>query len=177
VGALQGLAPELVCYAGSVSKTLAPALRTGWMVPPRSLWPALARAKAADDLGCPTLEQLALADLLGSGAYDRHLRRGRARYRRRRDALAAALDRHVPGFQVQGTAAGLHAVVELGDGVDEEDLVRRAAVEAGVGLHGLTPWRFGGRGAPGLVLGYASLTEHQIAEGVRRVAPLLTGRR
>jgi DNA-binding transcriptional MocR family regulator len=62
-------------------------------------------------------------------------------------------------------------------GVDEEELVRRAAVEAGVGLHGLTPWRFGGRGAPGLVLGYASLTEHQIAEGVRRVAPLLTGRR
>jgi GntR family transcriptional regulator / MocR family aminotransferase len=177
VGALQGLAPELVCYAGSVSKTLAPALRIGWMVPPRSLWPALARAKAADDLGCPTLEQLALADLLGSGAYDRHLRRGRARYRRRRDALAAALDRHVPGLQVGGTAAGLHAVVELGDGVDEEDLVRRAAVEAGVGLHGLTPWRFGGRGAPGLVLGYASLTEHQIAEGVRRVAPLLTGRR
>ena len=177
VGALQGLAPELVCYAGSVSKTLAPALRIGWMVPPRSLWPALARAKAADDLGCPTLEQLALADLLGSGAYDRHLRRGRARYRRRRDALAAALDRHVPGLQVKGTAAGLHAVVELGDGVDEEDLVRRAAVEAGVGLHGLTPWRFGGRGAPGLVLGYASLTEHQIAEGVRRVAPLLTGRR
>ena len=177
VGALQGLAPELVCYAGSVSKTLAPALRIGWMVPPRSLWPALARAKAADDLGCPTLEQLALADLLGSGAYDRHLRRGRARYRRRRDALAAALDRHAPGLQVKGTAAGLHAVVELGDGVDEADLVRRAAVEAGVGLHGLTPWRFGGRGAPGLVLGYASLTEHQIAEGVRRVAPLLTGRR
>ena len=177
VGALQGLAPELVCYAGSVSKTLAPALRIGWMVPPRSLWPALARAKAADDLGCPTLEQLALADLLGSGAYDRHLRRGRARYRRRRDALAAALDRHVPGLQVGGTAAGLHELVELGDGVDEEDLVRRAAVEAGVGLHGLTPWRSGGRGAPGLVLGYASLTEHQIAEGVRRVAPLLTGRR
>jgi GntR family transcriptional regulator / MocR family aminotransferase len=177
VGALQGLAPELVCYAGSVSKTLAPALRIGWMVPPRSLWPALARAKTADDLGCPTLEQLALAGLLGSGAYDRHLRRGRARYRRRRDALAAALDRHAPGLRVAGTAAGLHAVVELGDDVDEEELIRRAAVEAGVGLHGLTPWRVGGRGAPGLVLGYAALTEHQIAEGIRRVATLLSSGR
>jgi GntR family transcriptional regulator / MocR family aminotransferase len=176
VGALQGLAPDLVCYAGSVSKTLAPALRIGWMVPPPTLRPLLATAKADDDLGCPTLEQLALADLLDSGAYDRHLRRSRARYRRRRDALVAAIDRHAPGLRVGGTAAGLHAVVELGRDVDEEELVRRAAVEAGVGLHGLTPWRVAARGAPGLVLGYASLTEHQIAEGIRRVAALLPAR-
>jgi GntR family transcriptional regulator/MocR family aminotransferase len=176
VGALQGLAPDLVCYAGSVSKTLAPALRIGWMVPPPTLRPLLARAKADDDLGCPTLEQLALADLLDSGAYDRHLRRSRARYRRRRDALVAALDRHAPGLRVDGTAAGLHAVVELGQGVDEAELVRRAAVEAGVGLHGLAPWRAAAGGAPGLVLGYASLTEHQIAEGIRRVAGLLPAR-
>ena len=67
-------------------------------------------------------------------------------------------------------------MVELGDDVDEEELIRRAAVEAGVGLHGLTPWRVGGRGTPGLVLGYAALTEHQIAEGIRRVATLLSGR-
>jgi GntR family transcriptional regulator / MocR family aminotransferase len=176
VGALQGLAPDLVCYAGSVSKTLAPALRIGWMVPPPTLRPLLATAKAEDDLGCPTLEQLALADLLDSGAYDRHLRRSRARYRRRRDALVAAIDRHAPGLRVGGTAAGLHAVVELGRDVDEEELVRRAAVEAGVGLHGLAPWRVAARGAPGLVLGYASLTEHQIAEGIRRVAALLPAR-
>jgi GntR family transcriptional regulator/MocR family aminotransferase len=176
VGALQGLAPDLVCYAGSVSKTLAPALRIGWMVPPPALRPDLVRAKADDDLGCPTLEQLALADLLGSGAYDRHLRRSRARYRRRRDALVAALARHTPGLRAGGTAAGLHAVVVLADDTDEAELVRRAATEAGVGLHGLTPWRVAAGGAPGLVLGYASLTEHQIAEGIRRVAALLPGR-
>jgi GntR family transcriptional regulator / MocR family aminotransferase len=181
VGALQGLAPDLVAYAGSVSKTLAPALRLGWMVPPPWLRDAVAGAKHDADLGSPTLDQLALAELLESGAYDRHLRRSRARYRRRRDALVAALTRHAPALRVRGTAAGLHALVQLPPGCDEADLVRRAA-RAGVGVHGLADHRAAGHRAapdageapdPGLVLGYAALSETEISDGIRILASLL----
>ena len=173
VGAVQGLAPDRVIYAGSVSKTLAPSLRLGWMVPPAALLPALVQLKHDTDLGSPTLEQLAFAELLSSGAYDRHLRRSRARQRRRRDALVAALRRHAPALRVLGTAAGLHALVELPAGCDEAALVRRAAA-AGIGLHGLAGHHAPGRAAtPGLVLGYAALTETAIADGIRILAELL----
>jgi GntR family transcriptional regulator / MocR family aminotransferase len=173
VGAVQGLAPDRVIYAGSVSKTLAPSLRLGWMVPPAALLPALVQAKHDTDLGSPTLEQLAFAGLLSSGAYDRHLRRSRARQRRRRDALVAALRRHAPALRVLGTAAGLHALVELPAGCDEAALVRRAAA-AGVGVHGLAGHHAAGRAArPGLVLGYAALPETAIADGIRILADLL----
>ena len=91
VGAVQGLAPDRVTYAGSVSKTLAPGLRLGWLVVPERLAAGVVDAKAADDLGTPVVEQLALADFLERGELDRHLRRTRAVYRARRDALVAAL--------------------------------------------------------------------------------------
>ncbi len=176
VGALQGLAPDLVVYGGSLSKTLSPALRLGWLVPPRHLLAALVDAKYDADLGSPTLEQLAFADLLSSGAYDRHLRAGRARHRRRRDALVRALARHAPSLRVRGTAAGLHAVVELPAGTDEEDLVRRAAA-AGIGLYGLGGFHLAGRSpTPGLVLGYGSLSEGEISAGVEVLADLLDSR-
>ena len=119
VGAVQGLAPDRVVYAGSVSKTLAPALRLGWLVVPRDLIGALAEAKASDDLGTPVVEQLALADFLERGELDRHLRRTRSIYRARRDALVAALARHMPGCAPSGVAAGLHVVVGLPAGSRE----------------------------------------------------------
>jgi GntR family transcriptional regulator / MocR family aminotransferase len=176
VGALQGLAPDLVVYGGSLSKTLAAALRLGWLVPPRHLLAPLAEAKYDADLGCPTLEQLAFADLLSSGAYDRHLRATRTRHRRRRDALVRALATHAPSLRVRGTAAGLHAVVELPVGTDEQALVRRAAA-AGVGLYGLGGFHLAGRApVPGLVLGYGSLSEGEIVAGVRVFARLLDER-
>ncbi len=97
VGSLQGLAPDRVVYAGSASKTLAPGLRLGWFVMPGHLAEPMAAAKIAADRGSPALEQLALADLIARGEFDRHLRRMRPVYRRRRDALLAALARRLPG--------------------------------------------------------------------------------
>ena len=104
VGALQGLAPEHVAYVGTVSKTLAPALRLGWMVLPGALAGPVTQARHRHDSGSPAIEQLALAHLLDSGSYERHLRRMRQRYRQRRDALLAALRHHLPAARIGGTA-------------------------------------------------------------------------
>jgi GntR family transcriptional regulator / MocR family aminotransferase len=165
VGALQGLAPEHVTYAGSVSKTLAPGLRLGWLVAPERLAEQLVAAKERDDLGTPVVEQLALADFLERGELDRHLRRTRAIYRGRRDALVAALERHLPGCVPTGVAAGLHLVVALPAGTDERALLA-AARAAGIGLaglseHAVTP------APPALLLGYGRIAEPAIEAGVR----------
>jgi GntR family transcriptional regulator / MocR family aminotransferase len=165
VGALQGLAPERVTYAGSVSKTLAPGLRLGWLVAPERLAEQLVAAKERDDLGTPVVEQLALADFLERGELDRHLRRTRAVYRGRRDALVAALERHLPGCVPTGVAAGLHLVVALPAGTDERALLA-AARAAGIGLaglseHAVTP------APPALLLGYGRIAKPAIEAGVR----------
>jgi GntR family transcriptional regulator/MocR family aminotransferase len=113
VGAVQGMAPESVAYLGSVSKTLAPALRLGWMVLPAALVGPVAEEKLFADTHTASLAQLALADLLTSHAYDRHVRAARLRYRRRRDDLTARLRAEVPRVRVTGVAAGLHALLLL----------------------------------------------------------------
>jgi GntR family transcriptional regulator/MocR family aminotransferase len=173
VGAVQGLAPERVVHAGSVSKTLAPALRLGWLVVPEPLVAELARAKAQDDLGTPVIEQLALADFLERGELDRHLRRTRSIYRRRRDALIASLARHVPSVRVSGIAAGLHLVAHLPTGVEEPSVVEGARAR-GVGLQGLGEHRLL-PGPPALLLGYGRIAEPAIEPGVRALAAALDG--
>src|SRR5215831_2016368 len=110
VGALQGLATDRVAALGTVSKSLAPSLRLGWILCPPAMADALAEEKALHDRGSPVLDQLALAMLIESGRYDRHLRRMRAVYSRRRGTLVGALARHAPGVRVTGLAAGFHAV-------------------------------------------------------------------
>ena len=170
VGALQGRAPDRVVYLGSASKTLAPALRLGWIVAPGELLDALVAQKALADNGCPTLEQLALASLIDSGAYDRHLRAARRRCRSRREALSGAVARHLPGSRVSGIAAGLHAVLRLPDAVDGLELMR-AARRRSVGVYPLGYAYMQPRPIDdGLILGYANLSEAGIAEGVRRLA-------
>jgi GntR family transcriptional regulator / MocR family aminotransferase len=173
LAALQGLAPDRVIYMGTVSKTLAPALRIGWLVLPPRLVDAVLQQKLLSDHGCATLDQLALASLFESGAYDRHLRQARRRYRVRRDALVSAVERHLPGARVTGLAAGLHAIVELSRALDGLSLLRAAAARSvGVYLLGyayMSP-------IPehhGLILGYANLSESAIEEGIRRLAEAL----
>jgi GntR family transcriptional regulator/MocR family aminotransferase len=173
LGALQGLAPDRVVYSGTVSKTLGPALRLGWLVlPPRLVGP-VAEAKLLADHGSPTIDQLALARLLDSGAYDRHLRQARRRYRARRDALLAAVAAHLPGARVTGLAAGLHAIVRLPAPVDGLALAR-AAARLSVGVYPLGYSYIEPRPLDdGLVLGYANLAEPAIEEGIRRLAMAL----
>ena len=122
--ASRGSRPSWSPTRGSVSKTLAPGLRLGWLVAPERLAARRVEAKATDDLGTPVVEQLALADFLERGELDRHLRRTRTVYRARRDALVAALARHLPGCEPAGVAAGLHLVVHLPPGADERGRAR-----------------------------------------------------
>ena len=173
LGALQGLAPEHVVYMGTVSKTLAPGLRLGWLVLPTSLIDAVVEAKALDDLGSPALDQLVLARLLATSAYDRHLRRARRRNRARRDALIAAVARELPEARVSGISAGLHALVRLPRAVDLHALVT-AAEQRSLRIYPLEFHRIAPRGeADALVMGYANLSEPAIVEGVRRLAQVV----
>ena len=172
VGALQGLAPHRVVYAGSASKTLAPGLRMGWFVLPAHLAEPMAAAKIAADRGSPSLEQLALADLITRGEFDRHLRRMRPVYRRRRDGLLTALARRLPDLEPVGISAGLHLVTWLPPHLDEATVVD-AAARAGVGVDGVTPYRISHRGPGGLIFGYAAVNERAIVEGIDILARVI----
>lgn len=172
VGCLQGAAPDVVALVGSASKALAPALRLGWAAVPAWLDAGVRRAKDAADHGGPAIEQLAFAELLATGGYDRHLRAARRAYRHRRDAVLAALRRELPQGRVTGVAAGLHLVVALPATVDDVALAERAAAA------GLEPWplsslRMTTPGPPGLVVGYGSHAPGELADAVRRLATLL----
>jgi GntR family transcriptional regulator / MocR family aminotransferase len=173
IGAIQGLAPEHVVYAGTVSKTLAPGLRLGWLVLPARLVTDVAAAKLVDDRGSPVLEQLTFADFVVRGEFDRHLRRMRPRYRQRRDVLLNSLATSLPDFEVTGISAGLHVVTWLPPDLAEADVVD-AADRNGLGVYGLKPYRLSpGRG--GLVFGYGDVGEPAIREGVALLAEAVAG--
>ncbi len=173
VGSVQGLAPDHVVYAGSASKTLAPGLRLGWFVLPAHLTEPMAAAKIAADRGSAALEQMALADFVTRGEFDRHLRRMRPVYRRRRDVLLAALARHLPWLEPDGVSAGLHLVTWLPPHLDEAAVVA-AARRAGVGLDAVGPYRISNPGPGGLIFGYATVSERAIAEGVATLAEVIS---
>jgi GntR family transcriptional regulator/MocR family aminotransferase len=170
VGALQGVAPDRVVYVGSTSKTLAPGLRIGWMVLPAHLVDAVVLAKGLADTGSSVMDQIAFAHLLTSGGYDRHLRQMRRHYLIRRNTLLAALARYLPEATVLGAAAGVHLTVRFPDGYPIARMVRRAA-EMRVRVEPLAPCYADHEAAPpGLMLGYANLTESQIITGVQALA-------
>ncbi|WP_228979148.1 PLP-dependent aminotransferase family protein [Streptomyces sp. DH12] len=193
VGALQGLDPERVVHTGSVSKSLAPGLRLGWLLLPEALAEAVVERKRMADLGCPVLDQAVLADFVARGGYDRHLRRCRSAYRERRDALVRALAAALPGTEVTGIAAGLHVIARVPARYGPAAAFLERAAAAGVVLRPLTDYgtdreagggahtgggaegRAGGGGAA-LVLGYAHLSPADIARGVRALADAVRGR-
>ncbi|WP_119157641.1 PLP-dependent aminotransferase family protein [Caldimonas tepidiphila] len=183
IDALQSIDTEgRVIYVGTFSKALSPQLRLGYLVLPAELVPAFRQAKRLSDRHAPVLEQRALASLIDSGAYERHVRRLRRENERRRAALLDAVARHLPqDSRVVGAAAGLHVVLCLPFLRPQDELALAAAArERGVGVYPVSPLfakpppRKRHRPA-GLVLGYASLTGEQIQRGVSILAEVMAG--
>ncbi|MFF3176593.1 PLP-dependent aminotransferase family protein [Streptomyces sp. NPDC057900] len=167
VGAVQGLDPERVVYLGSVSKSLSPAVRLGWMVLPARLVDGVLAAKGTRESSASVLDQLTLADFITSGQYDRHIRRMRQRYRHRRDRLVRALAEQAPHITATGVAAGLHAVLRLPPGTEASAV--KAASWQGIALDGLAGFRHPRASMPagdGLVIGYSTPPEHAYGAAV-----------
>jgi GntR family transcriptional regulator/MocR family aminotransferase len=162
-----------VAYVGSASKTLSPALRIGWVLAPAELAAELARVKFQADRGAPTLDLLALADFVERGELDRHLRKTRQIYRRRRNLVVNGLAERSPGWHVRGIAAGLHLMVALAPGADEDAIVD-AAAKRSLRLYGARQYHANGADAPpALVVGYGGIDEGAIPAAVTILAELL----
>jgi GntR family transcriptional regulator/MocR family aminotransferase len=168
-GTLQGLAPDVVVLAGTVSKTLAPALRLGWLLLPAALVPLAIPARTMADGGGPRIDEWALAELISSGAFDRHVRAARQHYRAKRATLLDALGAALPGARVRGIAAGLHVVLELPAGATEADVVDRAG-RAGVHTYGLGTFTRVHAHPPSLVLGYGLPGQRDLRQAVATIA-------
>ncbi|EKF21951.1 bacterial regulatory s, gntR family protein [Mycolicibacterium hassiacum DSM 44199] len=175
VGALQALAPERVVYLGSASKSLSPALRLGWMVLPTDLVDPVIAAAGGNQYYVDAVTQLTMAEFITSGRYDRHIRRMRMRYRRRRDRLVQVLSGFTVG--VDGLAAGLSLTVTLPDGAEQE--VLRRAGEAGIAVEGLSILRHPAAGADvprpdGVVIGFGTPAEHAFGPALDALCAVLT---
>ncbi len=174
IGSLQGLCPDRVVALGTVSKSLTPALRLGWAVVPDAIAGGVVEAKLAADRGTPGIDQVALATLIESGRYDRHLRRMRTEYSARRDALVESLTEHAPDLPITGLAAGFHAVVHLPEGADEQALIS-AAADRSVRLYGMSTLRStGDPKPPQLVFGFGNTSQREIRAGIEAIADLLS---
>jgi GntR family transcriptional regulator/MocR family aminotransferase len=172
IGALQGLAPEQVAYAGCVSKTLTPALRLGWIALPGRLVKDVVRQKLLDDMGTTLLEQLTLARFIETGGLTRHLRRVRGTYRRRLDAALEAVATSLPDAVPKRVAAGLHLYVQLPTWCDELRLVE-SAYKRGLVIEGASwHWSVSHSAPPALVLGYGAVDEPAIRRGLEVLASI-----
>ncbi|BBY45145.1 MocR-like pyridoxine biosynthesis transcription factor PdxR [Mycolicibacterium celeriflavum] len=174
VGALQALCPERVVYLGSASKSLSPVLRLGWMVLPGQLVESVIAAGGGDQFYVNGIAQLTMADFIASGAYDKHIRRMRIRYRRRRDTLVETLGSFRIG--IGGLNAGLNLLLTLPDGAEPEVLQRAGA--AGVALQGLSIMRHpqASRDVPdpdGIIIGFGTPAENAFAAAVDALCDVL----
>jgi GntR family transcriptional regulator/MocR family aminotransferase len=161
VGALQGLAPDRVVYAGTTSKTVAPGLRIAWLVVPPDLVTPLRESTRFDEAYVNVIDQLVLARLIRTGELDGHLRRCRIRYRRRRDRLGDAVAARLPTGRLSGIAAGLHAVLQLPEADISETRLLRYLTESGVAVDGISYFYDRPSESPlGLLIGYATPPEH-----------------
>jgi GntR family transcriptional regulator/MocR family aminotransferase len=175
IGALQGLGPDVVLYGGSVSKTLAPGARLGWLVVPEHLVATYRDAKYTADLARGVLDQATFAELLASGEMDRHIRRMAVEYRRRRDHLVAAVTASLPGWEVTGAAAGLHLVLHPPGG-DDEALARQAQA-CGLDARALSRYSVGSPRWPGLVVGYGHQPPARLTAAIEALARALNRQR
>ena len=172
VGAVQGLDPERVAHVGTASKTLAPGVRLGWMSLPLDLVEEVRMQKFLADGGSPAVDQLALADLLSTGEYERHVVRARHEYRHRRDRLVRALSARLPRLEFRGAAAGMQLLLELPDRVDDV-AIADAAASRGIGVRALSPLHLTPSPDRGLLLGYGRLLESRIDDAVDALSSVI----
>jgi GntR family transcriptional regulator/MocR family aminotransferase len=162
-----------VFYVGTLSKSMFPALRIGYVVAPRWSRPALLAAKQVADWHGNTLVQQTLASFIAEGHLLRHVRKMRAEYARRRDALLQALHRHArPLLQALPSIAGLHLSALADERVDVDRLVAQAR-QQGVAVESLRRYALGGDAPAGIAFGYGQIGCAQITEGVKRLARLM----
>jgi DNA-binding transcriptional MocR family regulator len=174
VGALQALDPGRVIYVGTTSKSLAAALRIGWLAVPPQLMDAMAESARLINAWPSSLGQLALARFIEAGLFDRHIRRMRGIYRQRRDLLIATLAERAPMLRVTGIAAGGYALVRLPASGPAENEVISTAARSGLALDGLAGYRFSdgttepAEHQPALVIGYGSPAGPKLPRRSRR---------
>ena len=164
-----------VLYAATFSKVMFPSLRLGYMILPDRLIEPIRSVKALMDTGGPSLAQAALVDFIREGHFERHLHRTRTRNASRRAAMLDAIERHLGSrAQVSGINAGLHLMLWLRDlPASRSRELRMRAARAGVGVYSVDPFYLNPPKQVGLLLGYASMPEKQIAEGIRRLASIV----
>jgi len=172
VGAVQGLDPGRVAHVGTASKTLAPGVRLGWISSPADLVEELRMRRVLTDSGSPAVDQLALADLLSTGEYERHVVRARHEYRRRRDRLVRALSTTLPRLEFRGAAAGMQLLLQLPDDVDDVAIADAAASRA-IGVRALSPLHLARSSERGLLLGYGRLSESRIDDAVGALSSVI----
>ncbi len=176
IGAVQGLDPQRVCYLGSASKSLSPVLRLGWMALPDDLVEPVIDAAGGQQFYVNAIDQLTMADFIATGQYDKHIRRMRTKYRRRRDAL---VERLAPfDVRISGLSAGLHLLLLLPEGTEHE--VMRRAGEAGLALAGLSRLRHPLAGpdvseADGIVVNFGAPAEHSFDAAIDALCSVLMG--
>lgn len=169
LGALRTLAPTVVAYLGTLSKTLAPGLRIGWLAAPAWLCASVRNRKHLGDRGDNVITQAAVREFLGTGGYDRHLRSTRLQYRRLRENLLESVSTHLPDCTPIGIEAGLHVVIRLPENEQDSTLVEHLAT-AGIRVAALTAYRHHHSGFPGLVLGWAQARPNQLATSIQTLA-------
>ncbi|WP_279580648.1 aminotransferase-like domain-containing protein [Fodinicola feengrottensis] len=170
LGSVQGIDPGRVAYVGTVSKTLAPALRLGWLVAPPALRAEAVIAKWFGSRGCGTFEQAGFEHFLRTGGYDRHLRSTRPEYRRRRDAFLAALAKHLPDWEPIGIDAGLHLVIRLPASYADAEVAALLESRHQIHLAALSSYTSGEPLFPGVVTGFAALRPDRFDEAIAAVA-------
>lgn len=175
LGALQHLDPDRVIYAGSASKTLAPGLRLGWLSLPSAMRDVLIAAKDELDRGSAVVEQLTFAELIQNGSFDRHVRRMRERYQRRRDRLAQAVAGVRPELRLAGISAGLHAVIHLPGHLPSEREIQVLAARHSIAIHTLGGyWHTPPAPCPrAVVIGYATPAGHAYQPALSALTQLL----
>jgi GntR family transcriptional regulator/MocR family aminotransferase len=173
LASLQGLdRAARVCYIGTFSKVMFPALRLGYLVVPPGMVDAFATARALVDRHAPTVEQAALADFMSEGHFVRHIRRMRTLYAERQAVLVEAAHSWLAGaVAVAPAEAGMHLVGWLPEGMSDTTVAARAAAR-GLEVPALSRYASAGLLRGGVLLGYTALDASQIRAGVQRLAAI-----